>query len=93
MKKVKIYQPTKTAMQSGLGNTKSWVLEFETIDNGTNLLMGWESSTDTMSEIKLEFSSKENAIEYANNNKLDYSVIESQKRKLVKKSYSDNFTR
>ena len=86
MKKVKIYQPTKTAMQSGLGNTKSWVLEFETIDNGTNLLMGWESSTDTMSEIKLEFSSKENAIEYANNNKLDYSVIESQKRKLVKKS-------
>ena len=93
MKKVKIYQPTKTAMQSGLGNTKSWVLEFETIDNGTNLLMGWESSTDTMSEIKLEFSSKENAIEYANNNKLDYSVIESQKRKLVKKSYSDNFKR
>jgi len=93
MKKVKIYQPTKTAMQSGLGNTKLWILEFETTDNGTNSLMGWESSTDTMSEVKLEFSSKEIAIEYATNNNLDYNVLESQKRKLVKKSYSDNFTK
>ena len=78
-------------MQSGLGNTKLWILEFETTDNGTNSLMGWESSTDTMSEVKLEFSSKEIAIEYATNNNLDYNVLESQKRKLVKKSYSDNF--
>jgi NADH dehydrogenase (ubiquinone) Fe-S protein 4 len=93
MKKVKIYQPTKTAMQSGLGNTKLWILEFETTDNGTNSLMGWESSTDTMSEVKLEFSSKEIAIEYATNNNLDYNVLESQKKKLVKKSYSDNFTK
>ena len=93
MKKAKIYQPTKTAMQSGLGNTKLWILEFETTDNGTNSLMGWESSTDTMSEVKLEFSSKEIAIEYATNNNLDYNVLESQKRKLVKKSYSDNFTK
>ena len=80
-------------MQSGLGNTKLWILEFETTDNGTNSLMGWESSTDTMSEVKLEFSSKEIAIEYATNNNLDYNVLESQKKKLVKKSYSDNFTK
>ena len=93
MKKVKIYQPTKTAMQSGLGNSKLWVLEFDTVDSGTNSLMGWETSTDTMSEIKLEFDSKEIAVEYAKKNNLNYTVLESQKRKLVKKSYSDNFTK
>ena len=93
MKKVKIYQPTKTAMQSGLGNSKLWVLVFDTVDSGTNSLMGWETSTDTMSEIKLEFDSKEIAIEYAKKNNLNYTVLESQKRKLVKKSYSDNFTK
>jgi len=93
MKKVKIYQPTKTAMQSGLGNTKLWILEFITKNSGTNSLMGWESSTDTMSEIKLEFDSKEIAVEYAKKNNLNYTVLESQKRKLVKKSYSDNFTK
>tara|TARA_X000001036_G_scaffold436602_1_gene480073 strand:- start:2831 stop:3112 length:282 start_codon:yes stop_codon:yes gene_type:complete len=93
MKKVKIYQPTKTAMQSGLGNSKLWVLEFDTIDSGTNSLMGWETSTDTMSEIKLEFDSKETAVNYAKKNNLNYSILEPQKRKLVKKSYSDNFTK
>jgi len=93
MKKVKIYQPTKTAMQSGLGNSKLWILEFDTVDTGTNSLMGWETSTDTMSEIKLEFDSKEIAVEYAKRNNLTYTVLESQKRKLVKKSYSDNFTK
>ena len=76
MKKVKIYQPTKTAMQSGLGNSKLWVLEFDTIDSGTNSLMGWETSTDTMSEIKLEFDSKETAVNYAKKNNLNYSILE-----------------
>ena len=65
MKKAKIYIPTKTSMQSGLGKTKKWLLEFKTEDSGIDPLMGWESSTDTMSEIKLEFTSKELAIKYA----------------------------
>jgi hypothetical protein len=53
--------------------------------------MGWESSTDTLTELKLEFSTKELAIQYAKKNEIDFEVIEPQKRKTVKKSYSDNF--
>ena len=55
--------------------------------------MGWESSTETLSELKLEFTSKELAIEYAKRNKIDFELIEPQKRKIVKKSYADNFTK
>ena len=89
--KVKIYKPTKTAMQSGSRNTKKWRVEFDTKDKGINPLMGWESSKDTMSEVKLEFETKEQAIKFANKNNLDYYLIEPQKRKLIKKSYTDNF--
>ena len=53
--------------------------------------MGWESSKDTMSEVKLEFSTKDQAINYARKNNIDYYIIEPQKRKIIKKSYSDNF--
>ena len=91
MKKAKIYKPTRTAMQSGKRNTKKWLLEFDTLDTGVDPLMGWESSKDTMSEIKLEFSSKEQAIKYAKKNDLDFYIIEPQKRKILIKSYSDNF--
>ena len=78
-------------MQSGLRNTKKWLLEFDTLNKGINQLMGWETSRDTMSEIKLEFSSKKQAITYAKKNDIDYYVIEPQKRKIIKKSYTDNF--
>ena len=91
MKKAKIYKPTKTAMQSGRRNTKNWFLEFNTLDTGINPLMGWETSKDTMSEVKLEFSTKDQAINYAKNNNIDYYVIEPLKRKIIKKSYADNF--
>ena len=91
MKKVKIYKPAKSSMQSGLGKTKNWILEYFDEKNGINPLMGWESSTDTLSEVKLEFSSKENAISYAKKNKLSYEIIESETKKIVKKSYADNF--
>ena len=93
MKKAKIYKPTKTAMQSGLAKTKLWLLEFETKNMDINPLMGWESSTDTLSEIKLEFSTKDQAINYAKKNNIDYYVIEPQERKIPKRSYSDNFTK
>jgi NADH dehydrogenase (ubiquinone) Fe-S protein 4 len=91
MKKAKIYIPTKSAMQSGKGNTKKWILEFETQDTGINPLMGWETSTDTMSEVKLEFDSKELAIHFAKENNIEYNIIKPQKSKIVKKSYADNF--
>ena len=64
---------------------------FETKNNGINPLMGWESSSDTLSELNLEFSTKELAIEYAKKNKIDFEIIEPQKRKIIKKSYADNF--
>tara|TARA_B100001245_G_scaffold93603_1_gene67899 strand:- start:257 stop:544 length:288 start_codon:yes stop_codon:yes gene_type:complete len=91
MKKAKIYKPDKTAMQSGKRNTKKWVLEFDTLDTEINPLMGWESSKDTMSEVKLEFSNKEQALNYAKKNNIDYYIIEPKKRKIIKKSYADNF--
>ena len=91
MKKAKIYIPNKNPMQSGLKKTNKWVLEFETINPTTNPLMGWESSSDTLSELKLEFSSKEKAIDYAKKRKIDFEIIEPKKRKLLKKSYADNF--
>jgi len=59
MKKAKIYSPNKSAMQSGLNKTGKWILEFETKNPTKNPLMGWESSSDTLSEVKLEFSSLE----------------------------------
>ena len=93
MKKAKIYKPSKTAMQSGLGKTDKWILEFETKDPTKNPLMGWESSSDTFSELKLEFSSKDLAIEYAKKNNIDFEVIEPNKRKITLKSYADNFTK
>ena len=93
MKKAKIYKPSKTAMQSGLSKYDKWVIEFKTKDTGINPLMGWESSSDTLSELLLEFSSKELAIDYAKKNKIDYEIIEPKTRKINKKSYADNFTK
>ncbi len=91
MKKAKIYKPNKTAMQSGLGKTNKWILEYETKNPTKNPLMGWESSSDTLSELKLEFSTKELAINYAKKNRINFELIEPKKRKVIKKSYADNF--
>ena len=91
MRKAKIYIPNKSPMQSGLGKTDKWILEYETNDPTSNPLMGWESSNDTLGELKLEFSSKENALNYAKKMKIDYEIIEPKKRKIIKKSYADNF--
>ncbi len=55
--------------------------------------MGWESSNDTLGEIKMEFTTKEKAIEYAQNNNISFKVIEPNKKKFVIKSYADNFTK
>ena len=78
-------------MQSGLGKTDKWILEFEVEDPTKNPLMGWESSSDTYSELKLEFSTKELAINYAKKKKINFELIEPKKRKVVKKSYANNF--
>ena len=93
MRKAKIYIPNKNPMQSGNGKTDKWILEYETKDPTNNPLMGWESSSDTYTELKLKFSSKELAINYAKKKKIDFEIIEPRKRKIVKKSYADNFLR
>ena len=93
MKKAKIYIPSKTATQSGLGKEDKWILEFDSKDTTINPLMGWESSIDTMGEVKLEFSTRDKAIEYAKNNNISYKVIEPNKRKFIIKSYAENFTK
>ena len=91
MKKAKIYIPNKSPMQSGYGKTDKWILEYETKNPTNNPLMGWESSTDTYSELRLEFSTKELAINYAKKKKIYFDLIEPKKRKTVKKSYAENF--
>ena len=78
-------------MQSGTAKSNKWILEFITKDPTKNPLMGWESSSDTLTELKLEFPSKELAINYAKKKKIDFELIEPKKRKAVKKSYADNF--
>tara|TARA_B100001093_G_scaffold129471_1_gene122062 strand:- start:6474 stop:6755 length:282 start_codon:yes stop_codon:yes gene_type:complete len=91
MKKAKIYIPNKSPMQSGLGKINKWILEFQTKDPTKNPLMGWESSNDTFTELKLEFSTKDLALNYAKKMKIDVEIIEPKKRKTIKKSYADNF--
>ena len=91
MKNAKIYIPTKTAMQSGRAKLKNWVLEFDTKDSSINPLMGWETSSDTLKQITLRFSSKKQAIDYAKKNNISYKIIEPKKKEFVIKSYTDNF--
>tara|TARA_Y100000748_G_scaffold265493_1_gene235375 strand:- start:25 stop:303 length:279 start_codon:yes stop_codon:yes gene_type:complete len=88
----KIFKPSKTAMQSGRANTKSWSLvlidDSKTSKDG---LMGWHGGSSTLSQVKLKFSTKEDAIDYAKRNNLSYEVLESSERKVISKSYADNF--
>ena len=93
MKKAKIYIPSKSAMQSGNKKSNKWVIEFFTDQPGINPLMGWESSTDTYTELRLEFNNRDKAIEYAKKNKIEFELIESKSRRINKKSYADNFTK
>ena len=80
-------------MQSGFAKSDKWIIDYITKQPGINPLMGWESSTDTLTELKLEFTTKEKAIEYAKKNKIQFEIIDEKKRKIVKKSYADNFTK
>ena len=80
-------------MQSGTRKFNKWIIEFIVKKPGINPLMGWESSTDTYSELKLEFNNKELAIEYAKKNKINYEIVEPNIKKIIKKSYADNFTK
>lgn len=87
-----IYQPAKTAMQSGKICSKHWILKFE--HDGSRFIepiMGWTASEDMSQEIKLKFSTKEMAVAFAEKNHIEYEVIEPQRHNFIKRSYADNF--
>jgi hypothetical protein len=88
----RIYKPAKTAMQSGQARTKDWVLEFEPASpREIDPLMGWTSSADTGAQVRLAFETRAEAVAYAERNGIAYTLLESQARKPVRKSYADNF--
>lgn len=93
MKKVRIYNPPKSAMQSGKANTKKWVLESVPTDaRFVDPVMGWTGSSDMLaSEIKLKFKTRQEAEEYAKNAGWEFEIIEPKQSKPRIKFYSDNF--
>jgi hypothetical protein len=91
MKKAKIYCPAKTSMQSGRGNSEDWILEFDRENLEKDFVMGWDSSSDTKKQIKIVFKNKEDAINYAKKENILFSVSEPNKKKIIIKSYADNF--
>ena len=89
---VRIFQPAKTAMQSGEARTKDWVLDFEPeAPSERDPLMGWSSSSDTKAQVRLEFATKDDAVAYAVRNGLAYTVAEPKPRRPIRKSYAENF--
>ncbi|SLN39647.1 hypothetical protein ROA7450_01888 [Roseovarius albus] len=90
----RIYQPARNAMQSGTAKTKQWVLEYvaETA-RSVDPLMGWTSSADTQAQVKLRFTSREAAVEYAQEHGIDAVVQEPNKRKpnIRTGGYGENF--
>jgi hypothetical protein len=92
MAAVRIFRPTKTAMQSGRRNTREWVLEYEQATRrDPDPLMGWSSAHDTLNEVRLHFATLEEAVAFADKRGLDYTVITPQPRTAKQKSYADNF--
>ena len=90
--KAKIYKPAKTAMQSGRSKFNKWVLKFSDKKNQLkDTMMGWNGGSSTVSQIELKFSTKEEAVNYAQINNIDYEVLETSERKVITKSYADNF--
>lgn len=92
--RARIYQPARNAMTSGQAKTRTWVLEFAP-EGGKDVdpLMGWTSSADTQSQVKLTFDSKSAAVDYAKERGIEVTVTEPHKRKQNVRpgGYGDNF--
>ena len=90
----RIYQPAKTAMSSGTAKTKHWVLEFAQSDaRHIDPLMGWTSSDDTQTQVRLQFDTRDAAVDYEDCNGIQATVVEPQKRAANIRSggYGENF--
>ena len=90
----RIYRPAKSAMSSGQAKTRHWILEY-TNDEGREVdpLMGWTSSSDTQAQVRMRFSSKEAALDYAKENGIDAVVTEPKPRRANVRpgGYGENF--
>ena len=88
----RIFQPAKTAMQSGRAKTSKWILEFEAESaRRIDPLMGWTSGADTKGQVRLSFDSLEAAVAYAEGHSIPSQVFEKAARTPRPKAYSDNF--
>lgn len=92
--KVRIYKPAKSAMQSGKKNTKKWLVVpiEESNIRSVSTITGWISASDTISQLHFEFSSKEEAIKFAEARDFKYEIDEPETSTIKKKSYAANFT-
>ncbi|MBL8690412.1 MAG: ETC complex I subunit [Rhodospirillaceae bacterium] len=89
---VRIYQPAKTAMQSGRGKAQEWVMEFEpTSARGPEPLMGWTGGGDTKEQVRLTFPTREEAIAHADKHGHTYTLVAAHDRRMRPKAYADNF--
>ena len=90
--RAKIYKPAKSAMQSGRSKNKIWKL---ILDDGSyqskDPLIGYLGGSNTSTQINLFFKTKEDAIKYAEKNNHSYDILETSQRKVISKSYADNF--
>ncbi|MCY4543158.1 MAG: ETC complex I subunit [Rhodobacteraceae bacterium] len=92
--KARIFQPTRSVMQSGVGRSRHWVLEFAPgARRDIDPLMGWTSSGDTQTQVRLTFGSKQAAVEYAQEHGIQYVVVNPKRRKQVirPRGYGENF--
>ena len=88
----RIYKPARTAMQSGTAKTREWLLEYEPeTARVVEPLMGWTSSTDMKSQIKLRFATREEAIAYCEREGIAYQVFEPKEPARRSMAYADNF--
>lgn len=92
MTNVKIYKPAKNAMQSGVAKTGEWFLEYEVSSRREpDALMGWQSSEDTLNQVRLKFDTLEAAIARAEKEGWVYSVASEHVKKIKPRNYGDNF--
>jgi len=88
----RIYKPAKTAMQSGHAKTKEWVLDYEPEEpRVVESLMGWTTSGDMKSQVRLQFATKEEAVSYAERHGIPYQVQDVKPAQRHGLSYADNF--
>ncbi|XP_012263318.2 NADH dehydrogenase [ubiquinone] iron-sulfur protein 4, mitochondrial [Athalia rosae] len=89
---VRIYEPAKNAMQSGTNNLNMWQMDFDTRERWENPLMGWTSSGDPHSNLKLEFQTKDEAIALCEKMGWRYYVQKPNKKTPKPRSYGVNFS-